>query len=152
MTHHPEHPRPAARGADGERAAWLVPTAVLRGLGGLLVLAGGGAATAASLSVEQQQVDTTVTEAVDTVVVEAPEDRPCLHVSSAVGAAELSYGGRATAPDGRQRTGQTGQRRQRRLRRREHGRAAPRGAGHQLRGPVRGMVGGRRASAPPPAG
>ncbi len=71
----PEHPapaRPAARDVVGEteRTAWLVPTAVLGGLGALLLLAGGGAAMAASLSIEQRQVDTTVTEPVDTVVID----------------------------------------------------------------------------------
>lgn len=75
MSTFPEHPapaHPAARDVVGEteRTAWLVPTAVLGGLGALLLLGGSGAAMAASLSIEQRQVDTTVTEPVDTVVVD----------------------------------------------------------------------------------
>ena len=72
MSTHPEHPGPGARDTvtDSERTAWLVPTAVLGGLGALLLLGGGGAVMAASLSIEQRQVDTTVTEPVDTVVVD----------------------------------------------------------------------------------
>lgn len=72
MSTNPEHPGPAARDTvtDTERTAWLVPTAVLGGIGALLLLGGGGAAMAASLSIERHQVDTTVTEPVDTVVVD----------------------------------------------------------------------------------
>ncbi len=88
MSTHPEHPaahdagprpdalsEPLSRPAPdavgrNERTAWLVPTAVLGGLGALLLLAGGGAAMAASLSVEERRVDTTVTAPVDTVVVD----------------------------------------------------------------------------------
>jgi len=68
----PPVPRPAAPDTPGEaeRTAWLVPTAVLGGLGALLLLAGGGAAMAASLSVQQHRVETTVTDPVDTVVVD----------------------------------------------------------------------------------
>jgi hypothetical protein len=65
-------PRPAAPDTPGEaeRTAWLVPTAVLGSLGALLLLGGGGAAMAASLSVQQHRVETTVTDPVDTVVVD----------------------------------------------------------------------------------
>ncbi|HST72000.1 hypothetical protein [Kocuria sp.] len=72
----PSDPRAAAPGPSrdtvgaGERTAWLVPTAVLGGIGALLLLGGGGAAMAASLSVEQRTIDATVAEAVDTVVVD----------------------------------------------------------------------------------
>lgn len=72
MSTHPEHPGPTDQDVVGanERTAWLVPTAVLGGLGALLLLAGGGAATAASLSIEERRVDTTVTEPVESVVVD----------------------------------------------------------------------------------
>ncbi|MFI7580146.1 hypothetical protein [Kocuria kalidii] len=72
MSTRTEHPGPTDQDVVGEneRTAWLVPTAVLGGLGALLLLAGGGAAAAASLSIEQRQVDTTVTDPVDTVVVD----------------------------------------------------------------------------------
>ncbi|MEX5295856.1 hypothetical protein QYM41_11325 [Kocuria sp. CPCC 205268] len=70
MSTHPEHPAAQDAVSGTERAAWLVPTAVLGGIGALLLLAGGGAAAAASLSVQEHRVDTTVTEPVDTVVVD----------------------------------------------------------------------------------
>ncbi|MFI7483439.1 hypothetical protein ACH9EU_13620 [Kocuria sp. M1R5S2] len=72
MTTHPEHPGPADRGAvpDGERTAWLVPTAVLGGIGALVLLTAGGATAAASLSIEQHRLETTVTEPVTAVEVD----------------------------------------------------------------------------------
>lgn len=65
----PQRPAPDTVG-QSERAAWLVPTAVLGGLGALLLLGGGGAAMAASLSIEERRVDTTVTAPVDTVAID----------------------------------------------------------------------------------
>lgn len=72
MSTHPEHRGTTDQDVVGEneRTAWLVPTAVLGGIGALLLLAGGGAATAASLSIEERRVDTTVTEPVESVVVD----------------------------------------------------------------------------------
>ena len=64
------HPSPRSVPGSGERAAWLVPPAVLGGLGALALLGGGGAVAAAALSVQEHRVATTVTEPVDTVVVD----------------------------------------------------------------------------------
>lgn len=69
MSTHPEHPAAPDVPSANERAAWLVPTAVLGGIGALLLLGAGGATAAASLSVQEHRVDTTVAEDVDTVVV-----------------------------------------------------------------------------------
>ena len=67
-----QHPRSDAQRpvSRGERTAWLLPTAVLGGLGALLLLGGAGAATALALSVEEQRVTATVTEPVDSIVVD----------------------------------------------------------------------------------
>lgn len=63
----PDAQHPLSR---GERTAWLLPTAVLGGLGALLLVGGAGAATAVALSVEEQRVTATVTEPVDSIVVD----------------------------------------------------------------------------------
>ena len=95
--------------SPGERAAWLVPTAVLGGLGALLLLGGGGAAMAASLSVEEHRVDRTVTEPVDAVVVDGRSavvevvtaDVPDLRVEAVYAGIGLDHAPEPRVEDGR---------------------------------------------------
>lgn len=110
----PEHPAPAPPAArdvvgETERTAWLVPTAVLGGLGALLLLGAGGATAAASLSVQEHRVDTTVTESVDTVVVDGRSavievvtaDVPDLRVESMYAGFQLESAPEPRVEDGR---------------------------------------------------
>ncbi|PWF87119.1 hypothetical protein CIK52_04640 [Kocuria rosea] len=113
MSTHPEHP--AAHDSshdvvsDNERTAWLVPTAVLGGIGALLLLGAGGATAAASLSVQEHRVDTTVTESVDTVVVDSRSavvevvtaDIPDLRVESVYAGFRLESAPEPRVEDGR---------------------------------------------------
>ncbi|WP_424348055.1 hypothetical protein [Kocuria sp. CH-021] len=124
MSTHPEHPAsrdvtsPGAVPGDvavqdvvseNERTAWLVPTAVLGGLGALLLLGAGGATAAASLSVQEHRVDTTVTESVDTVVVDGRSavievvtaDVPQLRVESVYAGFHLENAPEPRVEDGR---------------------------------------------------
>lgn len=103
------HPSPRSVPGSGERAAWLVPTAVLGGLGALALLGGGGAVAAAALSVQEHRVATTVTEPVDTVVVNgrsavvevATADVPDLRVESVYAGIRLESAPEPRVADGR---------------------------------------------------
>lgn len=109
MSTHPEHPAAQDVLSENERAAWLVPTAVLGGLGALLLLGAGGATAAASLSVQEHRVDTTVTEPVDTVVVDGRSavievvtaDVPDLRVESVYAGFQLEGAPEPRVEDGR---------------------------------------------------
>ena len=109
MSTHPEHPAAQDVPSDNERTAWLVPTAVLGGIGALLLLGAGGATAAASLSVQEQRVDTTVTESVDTVVVDGRSavvevvtaDVPDLRVESVYAGFRLESAPEPRVEDGR---------------------------------------------------
>ncbi|WP_298585537.1 hypothetical protein [uncultured Kocuria sp.] len=117
MSTHPEHPAAHDSSNDSsqdavsenERTAWLVPTAVLGGIGALLLLGAGGAAAAASLSVQEHRVDTTVTESVDTVVVDGRSavievvtaDVPDLQVESVYAGFRLESAPEPRVEDGR---------------------------------------------------
>jgi hypothetical protein len=109
MSTHPEHPAAQDVLSENERTAWLVPTAVLGGIGALLLLGAGGATAAASLSVQEHRVDTTVTESVDTVVVDGRSavievvtaDVPELRVESVYAGFQLESAPEPRVEDGR---------------------------------------------------
>ncbi|MEX5257216.1 hypothetical protein [Kocuria arenosa] len=109
MSTHPEHPAAQDVLGENERTAWLVPTAVLGGIGALLLLGAGGATAAASLSVQEHRVDTTVTESVDTVVVDGRSavievvtaDVPDLRVESVYAGFQLESAPDPRVEDGR---------------------------------------------------
>lgn len=109
MSTHPEHPAAQDVLSDNERTAWLVPTAVLGGIGALLLLGAGGTTAAASLSVQEHRVDTTVTESVDTVVVDGRSavievvtaDVPDLRVESVYAGFRLESAPEPRVEDGR---------------------------------------------------